>query len=106
MLFPGDIEGFREKVLALDKNTELKSKVLLAPHHGSKGSSTKIFLDKVKPESVIVSCGYKNRYGFPHPDTLKRYRVQEIRVFRTDLHGAVTVTSQGQGYHINTNRGL
>ncbi len=106
MLFPGDIERSREKVLVMDEKTKLKSKVLLAPHHGSKGSSTKIFLDKVDPESVIVSCGYKNRYGFPHPNTLKRYGVEGVKVFRTDLHGAVTVTTRGRGYYINTNRGF
>lgn len=105
MLFPGDIMETREELLARAVQKHPGAKILLAPHHGSNTSSTKFFLDKVHPESVIISCGFNNRYGFPHPDVLDRYRQKGIHIFRTDTHGAVTITSSGNGYTIVTHKG-
>mgnify|MGYP005851998259 CR=1 FL=1 len=105
MLFPGDIMKTREKLLAQVLNKNLVSSILLAPHHGSNTSSTKFFLDKINPESVIISCGFNNRYKFPHPDVLERYRQRGMQVFRTDTQGAVTITSSGNGYTIATHKG-
>lgn len=104
MLFPGDIEQEREAALVDTKNSRLGATLLLAPHHGSRTSSSTIFLDKVKPQGVIISCGHKNRYGFPHSCILQKYRERGAAVFRTDLHGAISVTSSGIGYDINTHR--
>ncbi|MEH0019969.1 MAG: DNA internalization-related competence protein ComEC/Rec2 [Desulfobacter sp.] len=106
MLFPGDIDETRENSLGKAGHLSLQSDIMLCPHHGSKGSGSKIFLDKVRPESVIVSCGYNNRYGFPHPEALARYKTRGTRIFRTDLHGAVTITTTGENHHIKTNREL
>tara|TARA_B100000614_G_scaffold255762_1_gene273262 strand:- start:791 stop:3286 length:2496 start_codon:yes stop_codon:yes gene_type:complete len=100
MLFPGDIEAEREKRLAKRYGTVLRSTVMAAPHHGSRGSSTNIFLDIIAPESVIVSCGYMNRYGLPHKESLERYSDKKIRVYRTDLDGAVSITTDGKSYQI------
>ncbi len=105
MLFPGDIMKTREYLLAQVVHKNLVSRILLAPHHGSNTSSTKFFLDKINPESVIVSCGFNNRYKFPHPDVLARYRQRGIQVFRTDTQGAVTIISSGKGYTIATHKG-
>jgi len=104
MLFPGDILRERETLLVRQKAV-LLSKLLLSPHHGSFSSHNEIFLDKVNPESVIISCGYKNRYGFPHPDVLEGYEKRGYQVFRTDLDGAVTISSDGIGYNILTHKG-
>jgi len=104
MLFPGDILRERETLLVHQK-AALLSKLLLSPHHGSFTSHNEIFLDKVNPESVIISCGYKNRYGFPHPDVLEGYEKRGFQVFRTDLDGAVTISSDGIGYNILTHKG-
>ena len=107
LLFPGDILKEREMVLirtnGQDKN--LESSLLISPHHGSLTSSSKIFLDKVNPESVIISCGFGNPYGFPHPDVLKRYADRGYRVFRTDINGAVTISSDGIAHNILTHKG-
>jgi len=103
MLFVGDIEFEREMALVRE-SISLASRILMAPHHGSQSSSSEIFLDKVSPQEVIISCGYKNRYGFPHPVILERYLGRGMKIFRTDLQGAVTVTSSGKGYHIRTHR--
>ncbi|MCG8614984.1 MAG: DNA internalization-related competence protein ComEC/Rec2 [Desulfobacterales bacterium] len=105
MLFPGDIEAEREEDMVKTYSSSIKSTLMTAPHHGSRGSSTNIFLDIIAPESVIVSCGYMNRYQLPHKETLERYREKNIRVYRTDLHGAVSITTDGKSYQINTHRG-
>lgn len=95
MLFPGDILSLREKNLSMNTYINLNSDILLAPHHGSSTSSTNNFLDKVAPETVIISCGWHNRYGFPHKKILKRYLKHGIKIFRTDKDGAVFISSDG-----------
>jgi competence protein ComEC len=105
MLFPGDILSAREKNFAGKNALNLYSKILLSPHHGSSSSSTEIFLDKVMPKSVIISCGRNNRYKFPHPDVLKRYNDMGIHIFRTDRDGAVFISSDGLDYGIKTHKG-
>ncbi|MDZ7665261.1 MAG: DNA internalization-related competence protein ComEC/Rec2 [Desulfotignum sp.] len=100
MLFPGDIQAVRERSLAETMTDQLSSDVLLSPHHGSNSSSTRLFLDRVDPETVVVSCGFNNPYRFPHPEVIHRYEHKNIRVFRTDRHGAVTITSNGRGYQM------
>jgi competence protein ComEC len=105
LLFPGDILSEREMALAGQGGLNLKSSVLLSPHHGSLTSSSKIFLDKVKPESVVISCGVGNPYGFPHPEVLKRYQNRGYQVFRTDINGAITISSDGIDTNILTRKG-
>jgi competence protein ComEC len=107
LLFPGDILKQREMALIRPngQDKDLQSSLLISPHHGSMTSSSKIFLDKVNPESVIISCGFGNPYGFPHPDVLKRYTDMGYTVFRTDINGAVTISSDGIGYNILTHKG-
>lgn len=105
MLFPGDILKKREYSLAKKYNKKLKADVLMSPHHGSITSSSKIFLDKVEPESIIISCGRHNRYGFPHNEISKRYKSLGIQIYRTDKTGAVFIYSDGTDYQIKTHTG-
>ena len=98
MLFAGDILHHREKNLSINTDINLYSDILLSPHHGSSTSSTKVFLDKVAPGTIIISCGWQNRYGFPSDKVLKRYKKMGMRVFRTDKDGAVFISSDGNNY--------
>jgi competence protein ComEC len=102
ILFPGDIMKQREHRLSQTYPDQLKSTILIAPHHGSATSSQKIFLEKVQANSVIVSCGWQNRYGFPHIPVLKRYAGLGMSVYRTDTHGAIQITSNGRSYEMHT----
>ena len=95
-LFPGDIMTGAERELVAIAGDNLKSTVLIAPHHGSKTSSTVSFLNKVKPEYVIISSGWKNSFRFPHPSIVKRYKERGYGVFRTDSHGALTMSTDGR----------
>ncbi len=101
-LFPGDIMASGERKLIKLSEHKLKSTVLVSPHHGSKTSSTKKFLDAVNPEVVVIPAGWKNRFGFPHPSVIKKYNERGYRIFRTDKHGAVEMTTDGESLLINT----
>ena len=67
------------------------SDVLLAPHHGSRTSSSAEFLAAVQPAAAIFPVGYRNRFGHPNAEIWERYRNAAINLWRTDLEGAVTV---------------
>ncbi|MDY6822743.1 MAG: DNA internalization-related competence protein ComEC/Rec2 [Thermodesulfobacteriota bacterium] len=95
-LFPGDIMAEAEQELVGLAEDELRSTVLLAPHHGSNTSSTPAFLNRVRPDVVVVSAGWENRYGYPHEPVLKRYRKMNADVFVTGRHGAVILTTNGE----------
>jgi competence protein ComEC len=94
-MFPGDIKSRAEYELVSTVGDKLRSSILLAPHHGSKTSSTKRFLEKVKPEVVVISSRYKSRFGFPHPSVLKRYQDMGCRVLKTAQDGAVIMRTDG-----------
>ncbi len=98
-LLTGDIEKEAENYLVKNK-TNLSATILKLPHHGSKFSSTPNFLKAVKPEAVLVSSGYLNRFGHPHPSVLSRIQKNGSEVWRTDLNGALTVISDGKSYQI------
>jgi competence protein ComEC len=92
ILFTGDIEAAGERdLLARTPPAMLTATVLKAPHHGSRTSSSAAFVAAVRPRVVIVSLGYRNRFGFPAPAVVERYVEAGARVFRTDRSGAVSV---------------
>lgn len=99
-LFPGDIMAEGEKELVDIVGEKLNATILIAPHHGSSTSSTKVFLDMVRPKTVIISSGWKNRFGFPHPDILKRYKERGYSIYRTDIDGALTLSTNGDVFEI------
>jgi competence protein ComEC len=99
-LLTGDIMKRAERELVSMAGEKLASTVLIAPHHGSKSSSTGLFLDKVNPEYIIISSGWKNRFHFPHPSVLKRYTGLGCKIFRTDINGAITMATGGHSLEI------
>ncbi len=91
VLLPGDIEAEAEREL-LASEAPLQAQVLVAPHHGSRTSSTENFIAAVRPQWVLYPVGYRNRFGFPKPDIAERYRragVRELLSYRT---GALSLT--------------
>ena len=101
-LFPGDIMAAGEGALVAAVGKRLGSDVLIAPHHGSASSSSQLFLERVNPETVIVSAGWQNRFNFPGKTVLDRYTAMGCRVYRTDLHGAVQIWTDGAKMKIRT----
>ncbi len=88
-LFPGDLERPGEEMIVLNAGNLLKSDILLAPHHGSKGSCSRRFLEMVRPGICIISSGSGNHFGFPHLQTLHRLKQTGCRIIRTDRVCAV-----------------
>jgi competence protein ComEC len=97
VLLPADIERRSEIALLRDSPGRLSADVLIAPHHGSRTSSTPEFVRAVAPRLVVFSVGYRNRFGHPHPAVVRRYREQGSDMARTDLAGAVLVKMGSSG---------
>ncbi|UCG81256.1 MAG: DNA internalization-related competence protein ComEC/Rec2, partial [Desulfobacterales bacterium] len=94
-LLPGDIGTEAEEELISFDCENLRSTILLVPHHGSGGSSTPIFLKCVEPEIAIISSGWRNIFGMPRQNILKRYEALRCQIFRTDRQGAIAITTDG-----------
>jgi len=97
ILFTGDIEKIAERKLVALYGHELRSDILIAPHHGSRSSSSSLFLYTVAPRVVIISAGYQNRFGHPHQDVLARYWQQDITWYNTALHGQIRLSFSPSG---------
>ncbi len=99
-LFPGDIMAAAEKELVGLAGRKLNSTVLIAPHHGSRSSSSTVFLGEVNPEVVVISSGRQSRFKLPHPTILEKYQHHGYSIFRTDINGAVSLSTDGQQLEI------
>ncbi len=97
ILLTGDIEAFAEQSVTGRYGSALESAILTAPHHGSKTSSTPGFLTAVNPKYALFSLGYFNRFHFPAPKVVERYRASGVRQWYTAQDGAVMVKMPADG---------
>jgi competence protein ComEC len=88
VLLAGDIEAKAESAL-VESGAALAADILVAPHHGSKTSSTEAFIAAVNPAAVVFAAGYRSRFGHPHRDIVARYRDAGARRFDSARDGAV-----------------
>ncbi len=105
-LLTGDIEHNAETWLTEQYAGQLHSTVLIAPHHGSKTSSTPDFLQQVSPELIVIPAGRLNRFGFPHPEVLARYQQIHSQWLNTAEQGAITIRGGSAELRITTERQL
>ena len=103
-IFTGDAEAHAEEEVVLKYPKDLKADVLKCGHHGSSTSSTEEFLEAVKPEYGVISCGVNNKYGHPHKETLQKISNFNIKVYRTDLQGQIIATSDGKNITFKTEK--
>lgn len=92
MLFTGDIEQEAEKAILNKYKANigiLKSDILKVAHHGSKTSSTKEFLEAVKPNTAVIGVGKNNNFGHPNKSVLERLKRLGCRIYRTDESGEI-----------------
>lgn len=96
MLFTGDLPGEQEALFM--KEVPSPVSILKTAHHGSKNSTTDLFLKMVHPQKAILSAGKNNLYGHPHKETIKR--LQKMEQIFTELYGEVRFISRVTGKSI------
>jgi competence protein ComEC len=106
VLLPADIEKESEYQLITQAGDALASTVLVAPHHGSKTSSTDEFIHRVNPRLVIFTVGYRNRFGHPNDTVVERYRALGSGLLRTDTDGAILLRFAENAVSAETSRAL
>jgi len=103
-LLTGDIEASAERDLLERYGSDLASTVMLAPHHGSKTSSTAAFLRAVQPKIVLIPAGFHNRFGFPAASVVERYRALSADIRNTAHDGAISVKTGKQAIRVESER--
>ena len=89
ILLTGDVPAREERAL-VRAGAALRADLLVAPHHGSRTSSSDELIAAAAPRWVSVQAAYRSRFGHPHPEVLQRYAAHGAQVVRSDLEGAVT----------------
>ncbi len=102
-LMTGDAEKAVEKQL-IENYPYLKATILKAGHHGSKTSSHKDFIEKLNTDTVIISVGEDNSYNHPSKDVLGIYNDNGLDVYRTDIHGTITVDCFQNTFTVSTEK--
>ena len=104
-IITGDL--FREgEAWLLDSGQRLASDVLRVGHHGSRTSSSRVFLKAVSPGVAVISVGQDNRFGHPHPEVVERLKavVDVSRLFTTAESGSLTIETDGAKLWVSTER--
>ncbi|HEY3267187.1 MAG TPA: ComEC/Rec2 family competence protein [Armatimonadota bacterium] len=109
ILFTGDMEADERRWVTAQPGAEKapQADVLKAAHHGSHNGTDADFLSVVRPRYATISCAAGNSYHHPHAEALSALKAAGVTVFRTDLQGDITLTSDGkaitmQGAHAPT----
>ena len=100
-LFTGDAETISEYDM-IENGAYLKSDVLKVGHHGSTTSTSNQFLRAVNPAVAVISVGRDNSYGHPHREILER--LSDLKLYRTDLNGTVTIFCDGERLSVSTEK--
>jgi len=104
VLLTGDIEKKQEAILMEKHQDNLISNILLAPHHGSKHSSSEGFIASVKPQWVVFSAGFLNRWKFPAEEVKVRYKNQSVKMVNTGLNGFIRFKMEKEHIQMQTYR--
>ncbi len=97
LLIPGDIDKSVEQRLIEQDPDRLRSDLVIVPHHGSRSSSSSGFIRAVSPGYALVSSGFRNRYGFPAAEVVKRWRSAGAKLLNTAELGAIELEIAADG---------
>lgn len=98
MLLTGDIEAPAEALLYKKYGSSLKSDVLKVGHHGSKTSSYYKFIEQVKPQYALISCGDFVKYHHPNKNVVGSLEHLGAKVYTTEKNGDLTIVTDGKGF--------
>lgn len=106
VLLTGDISKNVERVLLSNEktNSKLDADILIAPHHGSKTSSSEAFIKQVSPKIVIFSAGFLNRWQMPMSNVVQRYKNNKVNIFNTADNGMIQLDIRPNGIHVKPYR--
>ena len=104
VLLAGDIEKASETRLIREHADRLYTSLLVAPHHGSKSSSSLDFVAATLPDYAVFTAGYRNRFGHPREEVLQRYADSGAELLRSDEDGAILVEMSTQGLQVERYR--
>ncbi len=99
MLMGDSTQGVEEYLVHLF-GPQLQCQVLKAGHHGSRTSTSPVFVADVKPTFAVISDGLNNKYGHPHQETLDTLKKFNVQILRTDELGTITLASDGQDFWV------
>ncbi|TYP48672.1 DNA internalization-related competence protein ComEC/Rec2 [Thermosediminibacter litoriperuensis] len=101
-LFTGDL-GFEGEKDIIGAGYDVRADVIKIGHHGSAASTSVEFLTRVNPAFAVISVGENNSFGHPAPRVIELLESQKVKVYRTDIHGAVSFKIKGNDVKIYTN---
>lgn len=101
ILLMGDCERACENKL-LEQHYPRDVDILIVGHHGSRSSSSQDFLNIIRPKIALISAGAGNQYGHPHQEVLDRLNKIGAKIYRTDIDGSITVTTDGNNIEVQT----
>ncbi|MCR3922556.1 MAG: MBL fold metallo-hydrolase [Firmicutes bacterium] len=99
-MLTGDAEEATEKQI-LNAGYNVASTILKVGHHGSHTSTSTAFFSAVSPEVAVIMVG-ANSYGHPHEETLAKLTNAGVTIYRSDLHGSIVITTDGEHYEVNS----
>lgn len=95
-MLTGDAEHELEEILVKHFDHLLKTDLLKVGHHGSRTSSSSLFLEKTTPKWAVVSVASQNTFGHPHRETVEKLHSDSTQVLYTALEGAIIFRSNGK----------
>jgi len=96
VMLTGDAGVMVEDYLVGRYNSFLESEILKAGHHGSKTSTSDLFLQAVDPQVVVISAGEDSRYGHPHQEVVERIKSRAIPILETSREGTIIFEIDGE----------
>jgi beta-lactamase superfamily II metal-dependent hydrolase len=103
-LFMGDATEAVEDKMDNTFGSAMDVEILKVGHHGSRWSTSSVFLSETTPAVAVIEVGADNNYGHPTNETLDRLGAMGVLVYRTDLNGSMAITTDGTTWSISTNK--
>jgi competence protein ComEC len=103
ILLTGDMEE-RERERLYADDADLAAEVYKVAHHGSHNGTDTRFMERVRPRLALISCELGNDYGHPHREAIDALTSAGVQIYRTDLQGTLTLTSDGRSWQVATER--